>query len=201
MERLRLIRGGPSCNNRARQGVAQLRSARRSGRRGRQFKSDRPDHSACVVELAYTVGLRPAAERIKGSNPFTGTTSRIGVTAARLTLTQEVVVQIHGPVPYAGLIQRQYAGLQNRSLWFESTGPCQNTPTARTAYRAGVTAARLTLTQAVVVQIHDPVPGYSPVVQLVNAPDRLSGDRGFKSRRGCHWPLRLIGKDAGLSSR
>ena len=36
------------------------------------------------------------------------------------------------------------------------------------------------------VRIHRPVPKYSPVVQMVNAPDCRSGDRGFKSRRGCH---------------
>ena len=34
-----------------------------------------------------------------GSNPAGITIYRIGVTAARLTLTQEVVVQIHDPVP------------------------------------------------------------------------------------------------------
>ena len=49
-------------------------------------------------------------------------------------------------------------------------------------------AARLTLTQAVVVQVHDPEPTYSPVVQMANAPDCLSGDRGFDSRRNLHLP-------------
>ena len=73
--------------------------------------------------------------------------------AAHLTLNQGAVVQIHDPEPYMGLIQRQYVGLQNRSLWFESTGPCHK---------------------------------YSPVVQMANTPDGLSGDRGFESRRGCH---------------
>ena len=73
MERLRLIRGGPSCNNRARQGVTQLRSARRTGRRGRQFKSDRPDHYACVLELVYIFDLKSEAERIGGSSPSAGT--------------------------------------------------------------------------------------------------------------------------------
>lgn len=34
-----------------------------------------------------------------GSNPAGIAIYRIGVTAARLTLTQEVVVQIHDPVP------------------------------------------------------------------------------------------------------
>ena len=47
--------------------------------------------------------------------------------AAHLTLTQVDVVQIHDPEPHMGLIQWQYPGLQNRSLWFESTGPCHNT--------------------------------------------------------------------------
>ena len=37
----------------------------------------------------------------------------------------------------------------------------------------------------IVVRIHRPVP-YSPVVQMVNTPDCLSGDHGFESRRGCH---------------
>ena len=93
---------------------------------------------------------------------------------ARLTLTQEAVVRIHDPEPYMGLIQRQYVGLQNRSLWFESTGPCQ----------------------------------YSPVVQMANAPDCLSGDRGqgelpLAAREGglgrsspvgvAIWPLSLTG--------
>ena len=59
-------------------------------------------------------------------------------------------------------------------------------PAGITIYRIGVTAARLTLTQAVVVQIHGSVPQYSPVVQMASAPDCLSGDRGFESRRGCH---------------
>ena len=109
MDRLRLIGGGPSSDKRARQG-ARSREARRLGRRGRQFRSDRPDHPACVVESAYTVGLNPTAGRIKGSNPFTGTKNRIGVTAARLTLTQEVVVRIHGPVPYrAGVMAARSA--------------------------------------------------------------------------------------------
>ena len=62
-----------------------------------------------------------------GSNPAGITIFRIGVTAAHLILTQAVVVQIHDSEPYMGLIQRQYAGLQNRSLWFESTDPCHNT--------------------------------------------------------------------------
>ena len=88
-----------------------------------------------------------------GSNPAGITIFRIGVTAARLTLTQEVVVQIHDPEPNTGLIQ---------SAVLRSPKP------------------------SIVVRIHRPVPPYSPVVQLVNAPDRLSGDRGFKSRRGCH---------------
>ena len=88
-----------------------------------------------------------------GSNPAGITIFRIGVTAARLTLTQEVVVQIHDPEPNTGLIQ---------SAVLRSPKP------------------------SIVVRIHRPVPPYSPVVQLVNAPDRLSGDRGFESRRGCH---------------
>ena len=100
---------------------------------------------------------------------------RIGVMAAHLTLTQGVVVQIHDPEPHMGLIQRQYVGLQNRSLWFESTGPCQ----------------------------------YSPVVQMANTPDCLSGDRGFESRRGCHkapssnrrgrQPLKLVMMSSSLT--
>ena len=35
-----------------------------------------------------------------------GGSIRIGVMVARLTLTQEAVVQIHDPEPYMGLIQR-----------------------------------------------------------------------------------------------
>ena len=41
-----------------------------------------------------------------GSNPAGITIFRIGVMVARLTLIQEVVVQIHDPEPYMGLIQR-----------------------------------------------------------------------------------------------
>ena len=70
---------------------------------------------------------------------------------------------------------------------FKAAMPGSN-PAGITIFRIGVTAARLTLTQAVVVQIHDPEPQYSPVVQMANAPDCLSGDRGFESRRGCHIP-------------
>ena len=43
---------------------------------------------------------------------------------------------------YMGLIQRQYTGLQNRSLWFESTGPCHHTA----PWRSWLT--RLTVSQA-----------------------------------------------------
>ncbi len=68
---------------------------------------------------------------------------------------------------------------------FKAAMPGSN-PAGITIFRIGVTAARLTLTQAVVVQIHDPEPQYSPVVQMANAPDCLSGDCGFESRRGCH---------------
>ena len=39
-------------------------------------------------------------------------------------------------------------------------------PAGITIFRIGVTAAHLTLTQKVVVQIHDPEPTYSPVVQM-----------------------------------
>ena len=59
-------------------------------------------------------------------------------------------------------------------------------PAGITIFRIGVTAAHLTLTQEDVVQIHDPEPQHSPVVQMANTPDCLSGDRGFESRRGCH---------------
>ena len=68
---------------------------------------------------------------------------------------------------------------------FKAAMPGSN-PAGITIFRIGVTAARLTLTLAVVVQIHDPEPKYSPVVQMANAPDCLSGDRGFEFRRGCH---------------
>ena len=69
-------------------------------------------------------------------------------------------------------------------------------PAGITIFRIGVMEAHLTLTQEIVVQIHDPEPQYSPVVQMANTPDCLSGDRGFESRRGCHlasssnWPGR-----------
>ena len=59
-------------------------------------------------------------------------------------------------------------------------------PAGITIFRIGVMEAHLTLTQEIVVQIHDPEPQYSPVVQMANTPDCLSGDRGFESRRGCH---------------
>ena len=106
------------------------------------------------------------------------------------------MVQIHGPVPCAGLIQRQYAGLQNRSSWFKSMGPCQRRPkrtlnkpafrtsvygvntrcghrfqaAPRTAYRAGVTAARSALTRSEEVQSLCPVP-YGSIAKLVKATD------------------------------
>ena len=51
-------------------------------------------------------------------------------------------------------------------------------------YRIGVTAARLTLNQEIVVQIHGSV-FYSSVVKMAITPDCLSGDRGFESRRSC----------------
>ena len=94
--------------------------------------------------------------------------------AAHLTLTQGDVVQIHDPEPHMGLIQWQYVGLQNQSLWFDR-----------------------------------PVPQYSPVVQMANAPDCLSGDHGFESRRGCHTapssnrrgrqPLKLVMMSSSLT--
>ena len=72
-------------------------------------------------------------------------------------------------------------------------------PAGITIFRIGVTAAHLTLTQEVVVQIHDPEPQHSPVVQMANAPDCLSGDRGFESRRGCHLASSSNRQDARLS--
>ena len=151
---------------------------------------------------------------MKAPIPFPGAKSRTGVTAARLTLTQEVVVQIHGPVPCAGLIQRQYAGLQNRSSWFKSMGPCQRRPqrtlnkpafrtsvygvntrcghrfqaAPRTAYRAGVTAARSALTRSEEVQSLCPVP-YGSIAKLVKATDCRSvtarSNRAGTSIRRC----------------
>ena len=81
-----------------------------------------------MVPSTNRIGRCPFKAVMLGSNPAGITIFRIGVMVARLTLTQEVVVQIHDPEPYMGLIQRQYAGLQNRSLWFESTGPCHIQP-------------------------------------------------------------------------
>ena len=93
------------------------------GREAWGFESPRRHH-ARVTEAVYVPGSNPGAARHVSSNLTARTRYRTGVTAAHLTLTQEVVVQIHGPVPCAGLIQRQYAGLQNRSSWFKSMGPC-----------------------------------------------------------------------------
>ena len=80
-----------------------------------------------------------------------GGSSRIGVMAARLNLTQEVVVQFHDPEPYGS----------------HTTVVCRSPK------------------PVIVVQIHRPVP-YSSVVKMAITPDCLSGDRGFESRRSCH---------------
>ena len=55
-------------------------------------------------------------------------------------------------------------------------------------YWIGVTAARLALTQEVVVQIRDPVP-YGPLVKKDKTPASQAGGVGFKSRRGHHYSL------------
>ena len=52
-------------------------------------------------------------------------------------------------------------------------------------YRIGVTAARLALTQEVVVQIHDPVP-YGPLVKKEKTPAPQAGGVEFESHRGHH---------------
>ena len=59
-----------------------------------------------MVPSTNRSGRRPFKAEMLGSNPAGITIFRIGVTAARLTLTQEAVVQIHDPEPYMGLIQR-----------------------------------------------------------------------------------------------
>ena len=61
---------------------------------------------ADMVPSTNRSGHRLFKAEMPGSNPAGITIYRIGVTAARLTLTQEVVVQIHDPEPYMGLIQR-----------------------------------------------------------------------------------------------
>ena len=52
-----------------------------------------------MVPSTNRTGRRPFKAEMPGSNPAGITINRIGVTAARLTLTQEVVVRIHDPVP------------------------------------------------------------------------------------------------------
>ena len=59
-----------------------------------------------MVPSTNRIGRRTFNAVMLGSNPAGITIFRIGVMAARLTLTQEVVVQIHDPEPYMGLIQR-----------------------------------------------------------------------------------------------
>ena len=58
-----------------------------------------------MVPSTNRSGHRPFKAEMPGSNPAGITIYRIGVTAARLTLTQEVVVQIPDPVPYTFLAQ------------------------------------------------------------------------------------------------
>ena len=59
-----------------------------------------------MVPSTNRLGHRPFKAAMLGSNPAGITIFRIGVMAARLTLTQEVVVRVHDPGPYMGLIQR-----------------------------------------------------------------------------------------------
>ncbi len=52
-----------------------------------------------MVPSTNRQGHRPFKAEMQGSNPAGITICRIGVTAARLTLTQAVAVQIHDPAP------------------------------------------------------------------------------------------------------
>ncbi len=56
-----------------------------------------------MVPSTNRSGHRPFKAEMPGSNPAGITIYRIGVKAARLTLTQAVVVQIHDPVPYGSM--------------------------------------------------------------------------------------------------
>ena len=114
-----------------------------------------------------------------GSNPAGITIFRIGVTAARLTLTQEVVVQIHDSEPY-GPHTTVVCRSPKPVIVVQIHRPVPKTP-------VGLVVSTCFLSKTVRVRI--PVRAsliQSPVVQMANTPDCLSGDRGFESRRGCH---------------
>lgn len=68
---------------------------------------------------------------------------------------------------------------------FKAEMPGSN-PAGITIYRIGVTAARLTLTQAVEVQTLDPVPIFGCVVQQRRISACHAEGRGFKPRHSRH---------------